>query len=228
MIKVSQNVYRNVVDASNPNNAIPRTIGLQKGDIIVYNAPGSPVRFPAGNVADKVPVTDPTSPLGWTLKSYSAGGGSGGGGSALITLVNNTGSTIIAGTVVTYDEEGGEREIRKATADDGVNLFITSDDSPSGENIDCYACPYTICNVMCTSDAVEVGDKICVSATDGLAMAGSFATIGTALTAKAAGSNGVVKVQLGMGWTMGTTDLEEGTTSLPAGHLYFYYEVEES
>lgn len=227
-INIEKYEYRVEIDADNPNSYIPSDLGMSKGDLIVFQDAGAPARFPAGNAADKVPVTDPTSDTGWTLKSYSSGGGGGGGGgSALITLVNNTGVTIDAGTVVTFDEEGDEREIRKATASDGIHLFITSDESESGEDVDCYAYPNTICNVMCDSGAVAVGDKICVGETAGLGCSGDYATIGMALTAKTAEDTGLVKVLLGNGWTMGDTDLEEGTTALPTGHLYFYYEPEE-
>lgn len=222
MINVEKYEYRVEIDASNPNYYLPAEIGLSKGDLIVFEDAGAPVRFSAGTAADKVPVTDPTSSTGWTLKSYSAGGG-GGGGSALITLINNSGITIAAGTIVTYDEEGAEREVRKATSSDGKNLFISSDEYESGEDMDCYAYPNTLCNVMCDEGAVAVGDNICVSSSSGLGCAGDFATVGTAITAKAAGTNGLVKVQLGMGRSFGPTDLEEGVTPLPTGHLYFYY-----
>jgi hypothetical protein len=194
-----------------------------KGDLITFTDEGAPVRFGASNVSDKVLMSDPTSQTG-----LKWGNGGGGGGSALVTLKNNSGSTILTGTVVTFDENGGELEIRKAIASDGTPLFISSDDIVTGSDMDCYAYPNCICNVLCTSDAVLVGDKICVSTSAGVAHSGSFATIGIALTAKASGSVGYVKVLLTgkYQYTVGNIDLNEGVSSLPSGHLYFYYEEE--
>lgn len=226
-INVEKYEYRVEIDVHNPNYYLSADMGQAKGDLIVFQDAGAPTRLSAGSAADKVPVTDPTSDTGWTMKAYNAGGGGGGGGTALITLKNESGATIEAGTVVTFDEEGGEREIRKATAADGSHLFITSDDVETGEEVDCYAYPNTICNVMCDEGAVAVGDHICVGTTAGLATSGDYATIGMALTAKAGETSGLVKVQLGNSWTLGDTDLEEGFTVLPTGHLYFYYEPDE-
>ena len=226
MINVELNAYQVRVDPNNPGNYLPMEIGLEKGDLIIFRDSGAPIRFSTGNSSDKVLVTDPTSPTGWVLKSYNAGGG-GGGGSPLITLKNNTGATIASGTIVTFDEEGEDLEVRKATSNDGRNLFISSDDYETGEDMDCYAYPYSICNVLCSSDAVNVGDKICVSSSAGLGHSGNFATIGIALTSKESGATGTVKVQLGLPFTMGTDDLEDGVSSLPTGHIYFYYEEPE-
>ena len=232
MIKVNQNVYRNVVD-KNTVSAIPAAIGLAKGDLIVFNAAGSPVRFSAGNTSGKVLETDPTSDTGWKLGN--GGGGGGGTASLTVTLVNNSGASILTGTIVVIDPEGGEREIRKAESTDEGTLFITSADSTgSGDSVECYCIPNTICNVLCTTDAVAVGDKLEVSATDGIAETGTKNSVGIALTAKASGSAGYVKVLLncfpGSGttnWTAGTTDLEEGVSTLQKDHFYFYYEAEE-
>lgn len=229
MIKVNQKVYRNAIDASNTGNAIPRTIGLMKGDIIVFNAAGSPVRFPAGNAPGKVPTTDPTSPTGWSLQEPGSGGG-GGGGTQTVTLINNSGASILTGTIVVLDPSGGEREIKKASSEDSGTLFITAGDSTgTGDSVECYCIPNTICNVLCTSDAVNVGDTLCLSDTDGLAQSGQFATIGIALTAKAEGSAGYVKIIISgsFSYSYGTVDLVDGESPLPPGHLYFYYEEPE-
>ena len=229
MIKVERYEYRTEIDADNPLFYIPAEIGLSKGDLIVFEDSGSPARFQAGSVADKVMVTDPTSTTGWTLKAYSSGGGGSGGGSALITLKNSTGATIYAGTVVTFDEEGSPLDVRKATSSDGKNLFISSDDYADDADMLCYAYPNTICNVMCGTGAVNVGDNICVSSTAGIAEAGDYNTIGVAITSKVSGENGLVKVLLSgnFHYNSGTTDLVDGTSSLPSGHVYFYYEEEE-
>lgn len=231
-INVEKYEYRVEIDVHNPNYYLSADMGQAKGDLIVFQDAGAPTRLSAGSAADKVLVTDPTSDTGWTMKAYNAGGGGGGGGeTALITLKNESGATIDAGTVVTFDEEGGEREIRKATSVDEDNLFITSDDVETGEEVDCYAYPNTICNVMCDEEAVAVGDHICVGTTAGLGTAGEFATIGLALTAKAAGLNGLVKVLLmnyeRHRYTVSTVDLEDGVSTLTTGHFYYYYEASE-
>ena len=227
MIKVQPNEYHVTVDATNPRQYLPSELGMAKGDLIIYKDAGYPAKFSAGTAADKVLVTDPSAESGWTLKSYSSGGG--GGGSSTITLINNTGATILAGTVVTLDEEGEEREIRKATSADGHLLFIASDDVESGDDIECYAMPNQIVNVLCTSDAVAIGDKLQVSSTAGSAEAGDYETIGTALSVKEYGDAGFVKCLLAGGsrFTAGTTDLEDGVSALPTGHIYFFYEPEE-
>ena len=227
-INVEKYEYRVEIDANNPYYYLPVEIGLAKGDLIVFKDAGAPVRFSAGSAADKVPVTDPTSDTGWALKAYSAGGSSG-GGSALITLANNSGATIYAGTVVTFDEEGSPLDVRLATSTDGKNLFVSSDDYDDGEDMLCYALPNSVCNVMCGTGAVNVGDNVCVSSTAGIAEAGDYNTIGVAVTSKVSGENGLVKVLLSgnFHYNSGTTDLVDGTSSLPNGHVYFYYETEE-
>jgi len=229
-INVQQDVYRVVIDQNNPNYYIPAEIGMAKGDIIVFNDAGSPVRFAVANVADKALLSDPTTETGLKWGTVSGGGGSG-GGSALVTLTNNSGSTIVAGAVVTLDEEGSGTDVRKATALDEQPLFISSDDYADGDEMECYAFPNTICNVMCDENAIAVGDKICVGSTSGLGTAGEFATIGLALTAKAAGLNGLVKVLLmnyeRPRYTVSTVDLEDGVSTLTAGHFYYFYEASE-
>ena len=226
-INVQQNVYRVVIDQNNPNYYIPAEIGMAKGDIIVFNDAGSPVRFAAANVADKALLSDPTSATGLKWGTVSGGGGSG-GGSALVTLTNNSGSTIAAGAVVALDEEGNGTEVRKATASDGQPLFISSDEYATGNDMLCYAYANCICNVLCTEDAVSIGDPICVSSTAGIAEAGTYPTIGFAVSAKASGSTGYVKVLLSGRYTFsyGDTDLEDGVSALPSGHIYYYYEEE--
>lgn len=232
-INVQKNEYRVEIDSSNPNYYLPADIGLTKGDVIVFEGAGSPVRFPAGNVADKVPVTDPTSQTGWILKNYNEGGGGGGSGTQTITLVNNTGATIPAGTIVTLDMEGEEREIKKAIVGD-KNLFITADNASSGSDVECYSIPKTICNVLCADENISVGDLIGISETPGIGTVDDTGIIGIALTEKELGDGvSVIKVLLKLystgdvNYTISDVDLEDGVSPLPVGHLYFYYEPEE-
>ena len=225
VLEVQTKTYNIIISEIDNYENIPKSIGQMKGDLITFSSEGSPIRFPASNAADKTLMSDPTSDTG--LK-WGTGGGGSGGGSALITLKNNTGSTILAGSVVTFDEEGDELEVRKATSSDGPPLFISSDDYATGEDMDCYAYPNCICNVLCSSDAVSIGDKICISSSAGIANSGNYATIGIALTEKESGSTGYVKVLLTgkYQYTIGNTDLVDGVSSLPSNHIYFYYEEE--
>ncbi len=226
VIEIQSKVYNIIIAAIEDYGKIPRNIGQMKGDLITFTEEGAPTRFPATTTPDKVLMSDPTSSTG--LKWGTGSGGGGGGGSALVTLINNSGSTILTGTIVTFDENGGELEVRKATETDGAPLFITADDSATGGSIDCYAYPNCICNVLCTVDAVSIGDNLCVSSSAGIAHSGSYATIGIALTEKASGNIGYVKALLTgkFQYTFGTIDLVDGTSPLPSGHLYFYYEEE--
>lgn len=228
MINVQKNEYRVEIDAQNPNHYMPSELGMAKGDMIVFRGEGDPVRFPSGNAADKVPVTDPTSETGWVLKAYGGGGG-GGGGSQTVTLVNNTGATLLAGTVVTIDTTGNEREVRKATTSDTL-FFIVSDDTPDGEDVECYAFPYSICSVLCADEAIAVGDTIKISSIAGIGSTTGAGSIGLALTGKTLG-DGVTAVKVllkcfsdSANYTISTTDLVDGESALPSGHLYFYYE----
>lgn len=226
MINVQKNEYRTEIDAQNPNRYMPAELGAAKGDLIVFRGEGDPVRFPSGNVADKVPVTDPTSESGWVLKAY---GGGGGGSSQTVTLINNTGATLLAGTIVTIDTTGSEREVRKATSSDSL-FFVVSDDAPDGDDVECYAFPYSICSVLCADEAITVGDTIKISSTAGIGSTTGTESIGLALTGKVLGDGiTAVKVLLkcfsdSANYTISTTDLVDGESALPSGHLYFYYE----
>ena len=63
MVEVTQQIYNIVVDDDNPTYAIPASMGLMKGDIIVFRGEGDPVRLPVGT-AGQVLTVDPTSELG--------------------------------------------------------------------------------------------------------------------------------------------------------------------
>lgn len=221
-----------VISAIESYGKIPKSIGQQKGDLIVFNDANSPVRFPSGNVPDKVIMTDPTSPTGWKLGTVS--GGSGSGGTQTVTLINNTGATILSGTVVVLNENGNEREIRKAKSSDTGSLFITAADSETGQEVECYGIPNTICTVLCNSGAIAVGDMLAVSSNDGLCQKSSInGSVGLALTAKSSGNIGYVKVLLncfsaessGKNFTVSTTDLEDGVSALATDHFWYYYQA---
>ena len=235
-IKVSQKIYRTEIDSSNPYGYISADLGLAKGDMIVFREAGAPVRFPAPNSSDKTILSDPTSEIGMKWGNVPSSGGGGGGESEVTlttTFVNNTGVTIVSGMILCLDENGSDREIRKATSSDNTNLFIASEDTETGEDIECYTIPNTICNVLCTEDAVAVGDKICLSDTPGLGeTSASNGPVGIALTAKSSGETGYVKVLLNCidqnnsnpNFTVSTTDLTDGTSELATNTFWYYYE----
>lgn len=62
MIEVEKYVYEVEVDPSNPT-AIPLSMGLMKGDILVYAGEGDIRRLPVGT-AGQVLTADPDSELG--------------------------------------------------------------------------------------------------------------------------------------------------------------------
>ena len=63
MVEVIQQVFQNVIDDDNPTSSIPMSIGMMKGDIIVFRGEGDPVRLPVGT-AGQVLTVDPSSELG--------------------------------------------------------------------------------------------------------------------------------------------------------------------
>ena len=62
-VEVTQQIYQIVMDDDNPTYSIPASMGLMKGDLIVFRGDGDPVRLPVGT-AGQVLTVDPTSELG--------------------------------------------------------------------------------------------------------------------------------------------------------------------
>ena len=60
-LNVEEYVYQ--VDVLDDPNTLPTTLGMMKGDIIVYRGPNDPVRLPVGSNG-QVLVADSTSELG--------------------------------------------------------------------------------------------------------------------------------------------------------------------
>lgn len=190
IVTPEEKVFHVVVDSISRHNAIPGSIGLMKGDMIVFRGEGDPVRFASGNSAGKVMLTDPTSPVGWVLGNPSEGA------VVVATLHNNTGEFIHTGTVVKIDS--GEDFI-KASASDDDNLFITAEDCNEDDTVDCYGITNSVCLILCTADAVSIGDVLTISSTDGLCKTSISSTdriIAIALSDKASGSAGTVKALL--------------------------------
>lgn len=191
--EVEKRVYTVEVDAINNYNKIPASIGLMKGDIIVFRGAGDPVRLPSGSLAGRVLTTDPTSTTG--LVWASGGGGAG----ATTTLNNGTASTLSAGTIVhpTLDQNGVEREAIKAMRYTPGRLYITSEDCPAGEDVECYGIPGTIAQVL-VSGSIDIGDPIVVADSGGVgeALPGGTPTVGYCLETKSSSSVGLVKALL--------------------------------
>ena len=184
-------VYSVNNEAVGTYKTVPMDIGLFKGDLIVFRGEGDPVRFSSGTAAGKYLMTDPTSETGWVL-----GDGGGGGGGSLVTLHNNTGEIILSGTVVKIDSG---TNFEKATASDDDALFIVSEECGVNEDVACYSIRNTVCMILCTSDAVTVGDSLTISSTAGVCEKRTDTgdrEVAVALSAKTSGSSGVVKALL--------------------------------
>lgn len=167
---------------------IPMSIGTQKGDLISFTAAGTPKVIHAGNADGKVLMTDSTTDTGWTL---GAGGSS---SSAAITLTNASGVYIESGTVVYVDDALGG--FKKALSNTVGQLYVTADNTNPGESCGCYSVKGAVCNVQCTSAAVNVGDQISVYENGICAAVTGVGTVGVALAAKEEGSVGTVTVRL--------------------------------
>ena len=180
-------VFNITIDAVNNFAKIPMSIGLVKGDLIAFRGSGDPVRLPVGNVAGRVLTADPDAESGMSWQPPAGGSGSS------VTLHNITGVLVPGGTVVKINTG---YDFVKATSADTTMLFVTADDCAAGDDVACYSTANTICSVLCTSDAVAVNDKLCVSSTDGVAEATSGDGFAVALSAKAAGSAGPVDAMI--------------------------------
>lgn len=179
--------------AKDGTNHIPDSIGLAKGDIIVFRGEGDPVRFSAGTAVGKVMMTDPTSETGWVLGD---GGGGGGGSSATAILHNATGGIVLAGTVVKIDSGVN---FAKAQAGDDDALFVVSEEVSDEEDVACYSIRNTVCLVRCDTGAVTVGNSLTISSTPGILTKRTDTDdreVAVAMTAKASGNSGTVKALL--------------------------------
>lgn len=203
-------VFNVTIDAINAYGKIPASIGIKKGDLIVFRGEGDPVRLPAGNVNGRILVTDDTTETGWAIIPNSSSSGSS------VTLNNITGTLVKGGTVVKIQSD---YDFVKATSADTSTLFVTGDDCPAGVDVVCYGVANTICSVLCTEDEVAIGDQLGVSSTDGLAHTVSGNGFAKALTAKEAGSTGTVEaiimqngfLPLDGGTISGDLKIENGT-----------------
>ena len=175
------------IDAVNNFGKIPASIGMTKGDLIVFRGEGDPVRLAAGSVAGRILVTDPDAECGWSVQPNSSGSGSS------ATLHNATGVLVKGGSVVKIQSDF---DFIKATSSDTTMLFVTAEDCAADADVTCYSVANTICSVLCTSAAVAVNDQLKVSSTDGVAETTSGNGFAVALSAKASGSVGLVDAMI--------------------------------
>lgn len=180
-------VYKVYVDLVNSYNKIPASIGLMKGDIIIFRGEGDPVRFSAGNASGKTIVTDPASPTGWVL-------GEGGGGGGKAKLKNASGAQVTTGTIVyVFDTDNYGREAIKAPYWQEGRYYIVAEDTASGADMDCYCLPGSNVQVL-VSGTCSIGDPLVVSSTAGIAIAipGGTPTVGIAQENKTSSAVGLV------------------------------------
>lgn len=170
----------NVNPFDSEGSKIPLAIFEHKGDILVADAVASPEVVPVGNDG-QVLVADSSESTGVKWKTVQLG---------TITLVNSESSAIPSGTVVTNGDTSGT--FRIATSADTTNLYVTSENISAGDDGVLYAVSGISCNVRVTADAVEIGDSLIVSSTNGVAEADEGSGFATAVTAKAAGAVGTV------------------------------------
>lgn len=214
-VTVNPQVSRIDVNDSNESESIPVNIGLMKGDILVYRGEGDVVRLPVG-LDDQVLTADHTSEFGLKWKLVSGGGNA----SVLTNLHNATEESVSTGTVVKLSDG---LNFVKATANSADTLFVTSEACGPDEDVDCYSLRNSVCFVRCTSAAVAIGDKLVISATDGLCekkSSDSQYEVAVALSAKASGSVGTVKSILTSGTVLTASDIPNlDTSKLTSGIL---------
>lgn len=168
--------------------SISASIGLMKGDLIIYAGDGDPRRFSPGSVAGKVIMTDPTADLGWVLSDP--------GGIPTTQLRNVSGGQIAAGRVVMLTYSSNIPSFVLATVDGTAPLFITAESSGNSDVIGCYGTPGMVVPVLCEG-TIARGNGIKVTSTGIGGKAGSVpGAIGIALEARSGTGSSLIKVLL--------------------------------
>lgn len=179
IIEVETTTYHITIDVIDAYDRIPVTIGLMKGDLIGFRGAGDPVRIASGSVDGRILAVDHTTESGWAVIPNSSSSGSS------VTLHNATGTIVPGGTVVKISSG---YDFVKATSSDTENLYVTADDCDDDADVACYGVANMICQILCTADAVVIGDMLGVSSTNGIAETVLTNGFAKALTAKASGS----------------------------------------
>ena len=161
---------------------MPLSVITAKGDLIAGKGNANPVRISAGTDG-QVLVADSNAEGGMVWKVVSLG---------TATLRNSHAYPVTAGTVVTTTGMLAG-EFRIATSADTANIFVAAENIMAGELGTIYNASGKDCTVKVTDGAVNAGDRLTVSATDGVAeVTAGAAYFAQAITNKPAGAAGTV------------------------------------
>lgn len=178
---------------------VPISLYQKKGDLLVAKGYSNPAAIDVGSDG-QVLVSDSTEATGVRWKTMQLG---------TITLSNSESFAVPSGSVVTQGTVSGT--FRIATSADTTNLYVTSENILSGKNGVLYALNGTYCNVRVTDAAVAIGDKLAVSAIDGVAETTTGTHFAIAVTGKSAGQIGTVSCIL-VNTNTATLDVPGGGT----------------
>lgn len=182
-IIAKQTVIKLVVNPfSSDAGKMPLSLYEAKGDLIAGKGVANPVRVAVGTDG-QVLVADSNAEggIGWKVMALGTA-----------TLRNSESVAVTAGTVVTTTGMTAGN-FRVATAADTMNLFVAAENILSGQLGVIYNASGKDCTVKVTDGAVSAGDKLTVSATDGVAEVTTGADyFAQAITNKAAGAAGTV------------------------------------
>ena len=201
-------ISRNTIIKLNVNpfdmegSKIPISMFRNKGDILVGKGISNPAAINVGSDG-QVLVSDSSVDTGVKWKTMQLG---------TITLSNSETFAILSGTVVTQGSVSGT--FRIATSADTTNLYVASEDILPGRDGVLYATSGVSCIVRVTDAAVAIGDKLAVSAIDGVAETTTGTHFATAVTGKSAGEIGTVNCIL-VNQNVSTLDVPGGGTGRP-------------
>jgi len=159
---------------------VPISLFKDKGDILAAKGASNPATIKAGSDG-QVLVSDSTEEAGVKWQTQKIG---------TITLLNSESSTVPSGMVVTPGTDSGTFRVAKSS--DTENLYVTSENILSGKYGVLYATNGVSCSVRVTEGAIAIGDKLAVSAIDGIAQATTGDHFAIAVISKSAGQVGVV------------------------------------
>jgi len=181
---------------------VPISLFKDKGDILAAKGASNPAAIKVGSDG-QVLVSDSTEATGVRWKTMQLG---------TITLSNSESFAVPSGTVVTQGSVSGT--FRIATSADTTNLYVASEDILPGRDGVLYATSGVTCHVRVTDAAVSVGDKLAVSAIDGVAETTTGTYFAIAVTGKSAGEVGKVNCIL-VNQNVSTLDVSGGGTGRP-------------
>jgi len=188
---------------------VPISLFKDKGDILAAKDANNPATIKVGSDG-QVLVSDSNEEAGVKWQTIKFG---------TITLLNSESFTVPSGMVVTPGTESGTFRVAKST--DTENLYVTSENIFSGKQGVLYAINGIICIVRVTEGAIAIGDKLAVSATDGVAEAATGDHFAIAVTGKSAGQIGTVSCIL-VNTNVATLDVPGGGTgrqTLPSNNI---------